>query len=190
MRKQPVLVGPVMARNLIAVLVSTLGSKARVVTNGGPWKLTLNGQAQADATPAGVDLNNFMSGVDEIVVGEGRDQHNMKESFGPAPMLTVFLKSDLNVGTLIISTGEDNARVFLNDREYPRKTQHGQVRIQTIGPVNVRIAKDGFEPVAPQTGEVKKGSEVALRIQDAAAPPTGGSADSRRDPRCGGVARR
>ncbi len=168
--KEPEVAGPVAARDLIAVLVSSLGSKARVVTNGGPWKLSLNGQPQADATPSGVDLTNFMPGVDEIVVGEGRDQRNMKESFGPAPMLTVFLKSDLNVGTLIISTGEDDTHVFLNNKEYPRKTQHGQVRIQTIGPVNVRVAKDGFEPVAPQTAEVKKGSEVRMEFKLQALP--------------------
>ena len=42
----------------------------------------------------------------------------MKESFGPAPMLTAFLKSDLNIGTLIVSTGEDDVKVFLNDKEY------------------------------------------------------------------------
>lgn len=168
--KQPEIAGPVAARDLIAVLVSSLGSKARVVTNGGPWKLSLNGQPQADASPAGVDLNNFMPGVDEILVGEGREQRNMKESFGPAPMLTVFLKSDLNVGTLIISTGEDDAHVFLNGKEYPRKTQHGQMRIQTIGAVNVRVAKDGFEPVAPQTADVKKGSEVRLEFKMQALP--------------------
>jgi len=168
--KQPVVQGPVVAKNLIAVMVASLGSKARVITNGGPWKLALNGQPQADATEEGVDLNNFQPGVDEILVGEGKDQRNMKESFGPAPMLTAFLKSDLNIGTLIISTGEDDARVFLNNKEYGRKTQHGQVRIPAIGPVSVRVAKDGFEAVAAQATEVKKGSEVRLEFKMQALP--------------------
>ena len=168
--KQPVVQGPVMARNLMAVLVASLGSKARVITNGGPWKLLLNGQPQADASPAGADLNNFQPGVDEILVGEGKDQRNMKESFGPAPMLTAFLKSDLNIGTLIISTGEDDVHVFVNNKEYARKTQHGQLRIPTIGAVNVRVAKDGFELLAPQTAEVQKGAEVRLEFKMRALP--------------------
>ena len=168
--KQPALQGPVVAKNLIAMVVSSLGSKARVVTNGGPWKLSLNGQPQADATPDGVDLNNFQPGVDEIVLGEGKDQRNMKESFGPAPMLTAFLKSDLNIGTLIISTNEDDAKVFLNNKEYARKTQRGQVRIPAIGAVSVRVSKDGFEAVAPQTADVKKGSEVRLEFKMQALP--------------------
>jgi len=168
--KQPIIQGPVTARNLMAVLVASLGSKAHVVTNGGPWKLSLNGQPQPDTSPEGIDLSNFQSGVDELLVGEGKNQRNMKESFGPAPMLTAFLKSDLNIGTLIISTGEDDVRVFVNNKEYGRKTQRGQVRVPAIGAVNVRVAKDGFEPLPPQTAQVAKGSEVRLEFKMQALP--------------------
>lgn len=162
--KAPVVNGPVTARNLIAVLVSSVGEKARVATNS-PAKLALNGEPQADASPAGVDLTGFKPGVNELVVGEGKDQRTLSESFGPAPALTVFLKSDLNIGTLIISTAEDEARVFLNGKEYPRKTQRGQVRIPTIGNITVRVAKDGFELAPPQVADVKKGSEVRLEFK-------------------------
>ena len=163
--KLPSIEGPVTARNLMAVLVASLGSQGRVVTSSGPMKLALNGQPQADAGPAGADLVNFQPGVDEIVVGEGNNQHNMKESFGPAPMLTAFIKSDLNIGTLIVSTGEDDVHVFLNNKEYARRTQRGQVRIPAIGTVSVRIAKDGFEAAPAQSAEVKKGAEVRLEFK-------------------------
>ena len=162
--QQPAVGGPVTAKNLIAVLVSSMGNNARLVTNS-PAKLALNGQPQTDASPAGVDLSGYRPGVNQIAVGEGKDQHVLAESFGPAPMLTAFLKSDLNIGTLIVSTAEDNVRVFLNGKEYPRKTQRGQLRIPTLGSANVRVAKDGFEVTAPQTAEVKKGSEVRLEFK-------------------------
>ncbi len=161
---QPVVAGPVTARNLIAVLVSSMGGNARVVTNS-PAKLALNGQPQTDASLAGVDLSGYRPGVNQIAVGEGKDQHVLAESFGPAPMLTAFLKSDLDIGTLIVSTAEDNVRVFLNGKEYPRKTQKGQLRIPTLGSANVRVAKEGFEVTAPQTADVKKGSEVRLEFK-------------------------
>ena len=114
-----------------------------------------------------MDLNGFQSGVDEILVGEGKEQRNMKESFGTAPMLTAFLKSDLNIGTLIVSTGEDDAQVFVNNKEIARKTQRGQVRVpdHRYNAVNVRVAKNGFEVVAPQVAEVKKGAEVRLEFK-------------------------
>ena len=163
--KLPVIAGPVTARNLIAVLVSSLGNQGRVVTSSGPMKLAVNGQPQADASPAGADLTNFQPGVDEIVVGEGSSQRNMKDSFGPAPMLTAFIKSDLNIGTLIVSTGEDDVHVFLNNKEYARKTQRGQVRIPAIGTVSVRVAKDGFEAAPAQSAEVKKGAELRLEFK-------------------------
>ncbi len=162
--KQAAITGPVTARDLMAVLVSSMGAKARVVTNN-PAKLTLNGQEQGDASPAGIDLTGFKPGVNEIAVGQGKDQRTLAESFGAAPTLTAFLKSDVNSGTLIISTAEDNVRVFVNGKEYPKKTQKGQLRIPTLGSVNVRVAKDGFEITGAQTADVKKGSEVRLEFK-------------------------
>jgi hypothetical protein len=161
----PAVAGPVKARNMIAVLVASFGKQARVATNAGPWKLAVNGQPQSDAGPAGTDLTGFHPGVNEIVVGGGRDQRNMSESFGAAPMLTAFLKTDVNAGTLIVATGEDEVRVFLNGKEYRRRTQRGQLRVQTLGKVAVRVAKSGFQDEPAQTIEVKKGAEVRLQFE-------------------------
>jgi hypothetical protein len=168
--KPPAVTGTIAARNLIAVLVSSFANQARVVTNSGPLKLAVNGQTEADAGPEGVDLKAFQPGVDELVVGDGKDQRNMKESFGPGPMLTAFVKSDLNIGTLIVSTGEDDVRVYLNDKEYRRRTERGQLRIPAIGKVKVAVYKDGFQIEPAQNAEVKKGAEVRLEFKLKAMP--------------------
>jgi hypothetical protein len=160
----PAVAGPVNARNMIAVLVASFGKQARVETSAGPWKLAVNGQPQSDAGPAGTDLTGFHPGVNEIVVGGGRDRRNMSESFGAAPMLTAFLKTDVNAGTLIVATGQDDVRVFLNGKEYRRRTQRGQLRVQALGKVAVRVAKSGFQDEPAQTVEVKKGAEVRLQF--------------------------
>jgi len=170
--RPPELTGTVTARNLSAVLVSSLGSQARVFTNSGPVKLAVNGQPEGDAGPAGVDVKNFHAGPDEIVVGDGKDQHTLNETFTPAPMLTAFFKSDVNLGTLVVVTGEDGASVFLNGKLYRHRTQKGQVRIPAIGEVSVRVSKDGFEFAPAQTAEVKKGSEVRLEFKLKALPTT------------------
>jgi hypothetical protein len=169
---KPPVVGAVTSRNLIAMAIASLGNQARVVTSTGPIKLTVNGRPEADAVPAGVDLKAFQPGVNELVLGEGKDEHSMKDDFGSAPMLTVFLKSDVNAGTLIVSTGEDDVRVLLNGKEYRRKTQHGEVRIQAIGKLSVQVAKDGFDSVAPVTAEVKKGAETRLEFKLTKTPTT------------------
>lgn len=160
----PAVAGPVNARNMVAVLVASFGKQARVVTNAGPWKLAVNGQPQSDAGPAGTALTGFQPGVNELVVGEGKDQRNMSESFGASPMLTAFLKTDVNAGTLIISTSQDGVRVLLNGKEYRRLTQHGQLRVQLLGKVAVRVAKSGFLDEPEQTADVKKGAEVRLQF--------------------------
>jgi len=160
----PVVSGPISARNMLAVVVASRGKQARLVTNAGPWKLAVNGQPQSDASPAGTDLTAFQPGINEIVLGEGRDQRNMSEAFGAAPMLTAFLKTDVDAGTVIVSTGQDEVRVYLNDKEYRRRTERGQLRVQALGKVTVRVAKTGFEDAPPQTVEVKKGAEVRLQF--------------------------
>jgi hypothetical protein len=168
--KLPSITGPIAAKNLNTLLVASLANQAHVVTNSGPLKLAVNGQPEADATPDGVDLKTFQAGVDELTVGDGKDEVSVKESFGPAPMLTAFLRSGVSTGTLIVSTGEDGARVFLNNKEFTRRTQRGQVRIQTVGSVSVRVAKDGFDAPPAQTAEVKKGAETRMEFKLKAAP--------------------
>ena len=167
--KMPAVSGTVSGKNILAMLVSSFAGHARLVTSSGPWKLAVNGQTEDSAGPAGVDLKNFQAGLNEMAISQGAgnasDQRSVKEDFGPGPTLTAFLKTDRNVGTLIVSTGENNARVFLNDKEYPRRTQKGDLRIQTIGPVDVRVVKNGFENAPAQTAEVKKGGEVRLEFK-------------------------
>jgi hypothetical protein len=167
----PSVSGTVNTRNVLAMLVSSFAGHARLVTSSGPWKLAVNGQPEENAGPTGVDLKSFQPGLNEMAispggsVAPGNDQRSFKEDFGPGPTLTVFLKTDRNVGTLIVSTGENDARVFLNNKEYPRRTQGGQLRIQTIGSVAVRVSKAGFENAPAQTAEVKKGSEVRMEFK-------------------------
>ncbi len=163
--KMPAVSGTVNTKNMLAILVTSFSGHGRLLASSGPWKLAVNGQPEDDAGPAGVELKNFQPGLDEMTISQEKDQRAFKEDFGPGPALTVFLKTDRNVGTLIVSTGENFARVFENNKEYPRRTQNGQLRIQTIGNVEVRVAKVGFENSPPQTAVVKKGSEVRLEFK-------------------------
>jgi hypothetical protein len=166
--RMPAVNGTVTARNVLALLVSSFAGHARLVTSSGPWKLAVNGQDEENAGPAGVNLKNFQAGLNEMAISQGAakggDQRSVKEDYGPGPTLTAFLNTDRNVGTLIVSTSENNARVFLNNKEYPRRTQGGLLRIQTIGSIDVRVVKDGFENAPAQTAEVKKGGEIRLEF--------------------------
>jgi len=161
------------AKNLLAIVVASFGNNARLATSAGPLKLTLNGQPQGDASPGGVDLQGFQPGSVEIAVGEGPTQKTIQETFGPAPALTVFLRSDKagppaagDYGTLLVVTGEDDVRVFVNNREQKNHTSRGQVRIATLpGKVSVRVFKDGFTTPATQAVDVAKGAVARVEFQ-------------------------
>lgn len=162
--------GPIKTNNLLAVLVANLGGKARLVTSSGPLKLSVNGQTETDATPEGVDLAHFQSGAGEFVLGEGTSQRTLTGTFGSAPTLTAFLKTDQKIGTLVVTTGEDDVRIFLNNREQKRRTVKGQARLQTFGDVSVRVEKPGFEPGPIQTARVTQGAETRLSFAMKAIP--------------------
>lgn len=160
------------AKNLLAVIVSSFGNNARVSTSSGPLKLALNGQPQADASPGGVDLQGFQPGAVEIAVGEGPAQKTMQETFAAAPALTVFLRPEKSVpgmgdfGTLLVVTGEDDVRVFVNNKEQKNHTARGQLRVPTLpGKVQVRVYKDGFNTPPTQTITVVKGADARAEFQ-------------------------
>lgn len=150
------------AKNLLAFLVANRGNMARMTASKGPLKLTLNGQPEQDVFPGGIDLANFTAGPSEFIVGEGAAQRTLTNTFSSAPALTVFLKGDQKIGTLIVTTGEDDVRIFVNNREQKRRTAKGEARIQTFGDVSVRVEKSGFEPVPAQSAKVTQGAETRV----------------------------
>jgi hypothetical protein len=160
-------------KGLIAIVVSSFGNAARLATSAGPLKLTLNGQPQGDASPAGVDLQGFQPGPVDIGVGEGPTLKSLQETIGPNPSLTVFLRSDKpgppaagDLGTLLVVTNEDDVRVFVNNREQKPHTARGQLRIPTPpGKVNVRVLKDGFISPPAQNATVVKGADARVEFQ-------------------------
>ena len=110
----------------------------------------------------------------------GPDQRKLVVAFGPTPMLTAFIKSDVNTGTLVVATGEDDVAVYLNGKEYKRRTKRGELRVQTFGNIDVRVFKSGFQPEPNQRVEVKKGEEVKLAFTLKPLPKVAGAPGSQR----------
>ena len=168
--KPPMITGPVTAKNLSAVVVASLGNQAHLVTNAGPLKLAVNGQPEADAGPEGVDLKSFQAGVDELVSGDGKDQRSVKESFGPAPMLTAFFKSDLehrHVDCLHRRGRRAGVREQQGVSEaHPARTVAHPDHRQVAG----ACGQGRLRAAPPQTAEVKKGDETRLEFKLKALP--------------------
>lgn len=167
----PLVSAPPVARQVLALLVSQAGGRALVYSSQAAAKLALDGQPVGEVGPAGLELSNLAPGSHELSVGEGSDVKKFLLEVGPAPSLTAYLRSDRNVGTLVVVTNEDNVTVFLDGQRYPRPTRRGQLRI-TRAPkrYRVKVAKAGFEDEPEQTVEVRKGDEVKVAFKLRAAP--------------------
>jgi hypothetical protein len=163
----PQIVGTPIAVNAMAVLVSAQDGKGRLFTNAPHAALIMDGKPVGDVGPDGLALDGLGKADHDLQVARDRDRQRFVLTYTPAPALTAYVKSDPNVGTVVVMTGRDGVNVFINDKPYRRVTAQGQVRIPLkAGEYTIRVHKDGFTDPPPQTAEVKKAeeTEVAFRL--------------------------
>jgi hypothetical protein len=97
-------------------------------------------------------------------LSHGSEQYKLAIEVGAAPSLTAFAESGQNVGTLVVVTGQDKSRVFLNGKAIPQETRGGQLRIANLEPEEyvVRVAKPGYQDVPDQKIRIRKGEQGRL----------------------------
>ncbi|HWF45416.1 MAG TPA: hypothetical protein VG168_00300 [Bryobacteraceae bacterium] len=165
----PKVVGSPSANNVMAVLVSAQNGKARLVTNADASEVSLDGKSAGQVGADGLTIDNLGTADHDLEVMQDKDHQRFVLTYTPAPVLTVYVKSDPNAGTVVVVAGEDNAEVFINDKLYRRQTDRGQIRIPNlrVGDYAIRVHKQGFIDPPPQTVDVRKAEEarVAFRMQ-------------------------
>ncbi|MDQ2710826.1 MAG: hypothetical protein M3Y24_01100, partial [Acidobacteriota bacterium] len=162
----PQVVAPVTAANAIAVLVSSQDGKGHLMTSLPQADVSLDGNAIGNAGPDGLSFENLGTIDHELQIGQGKDRQRFVMTYTSAPVLTVYVKSDPNAGTVTIATKQDRVAVFIDDKPYRRKTDHGQLRIPLrAGQYVVHVHKDGFIDPPPQSVNVKKGEETELSFR-------------------------
>ena len=167
----PQVVPPLTANNAMAVLISAQDGKGRVLTSLSQPDVSIDGKSAGQAGPDGLALDNLGNTDHELQVAQGNDHQRFVMTYTPAPVLTVYLKSDANTGIVTVNTQEDNVSVFVGDRLYRRKTDHGQIRLPLkVGSYTIRVHKDGFVDPAPQSVDVVKGQEAELAFDLARVP--------------------
>ncbi len=164
----PQIVGTPTAVNAMAVLVSSQDGKGRLFTNAPHAALIVDGKPAGDVGPDGLALDDLGKSDHDLQLARDRDRQRFVLTYTPAPALTAYVKSDPNIGTVVVMAGRDGVNVFINDKPYRRVTAQGQVRIPLkAGEYTIRVHKDGFTDPPPQTAEVKKAeeTEVAFRLE-------------------------
>jgi eukaryotic-like serine/threonine-protein kinase len=166
----PELRGPIEAKNLQAAVVANAGSGGSIECNCEPGMVLIDGSPAGRTGGAGVaaPLTQLQQGPRQIVVGGRTVVINIR----PNPSLNIFLALDRNVGTLAVSAGVDNARVYLNNRLYPRRTEHGMVRIPVnVGQYSIRVEMENYRTPPAQAATVAKGEEKQVQFSLTPAPP-------------------
>jgi hypothetical protein len=161
----PEVVGIPTGSNALALLVSAQDGKARLITTAQNSSLLLDGKPVGEISPEGLSLDGLGTADHDLQLNREKDRQRFVWTYTPAPVLTVYVKSDPNVGTAVVMTQLDGVNVWINDKPVRRPTEHGQLRIPLkVGEYTIRVHKDGYVDPPPQSVDVKKAEDAAVEF--------------------------
>jgi len=160
----PVVHGLIVSKGVMTVVISGQGDRLRVYSSDATAKAGFDGQAPLVIPQDGLDLPSVSAGAHELAVTRGHNQYKIEVEAGAAPTLTAFLESGQDVGALLVVTGQDKARVFLNGRFQSQTSQSGELRIPNLEPKEyvVRVSKSGFQDAQEQKVRIRKDDQAKL----------------------------
>ena len=155
----PAVSRPIVSKGVMAVVVSSTADHLRVYSSDSAVKVSLDGQAPVAVPEEGLDLPSISAGAHELTVTRGSDEYKLGVDAGATPTLSTFLESGQNLGTLVVVTGQDKARVFLNGKLQQQLTQGGQLRIPNLELKDyvVKVSKSGFQDLPEQKIRLRRG---------------------------------
>jgi serine/threonine protein kinase len=155
----PLLTAPIASKGVTAVVVSSAPDHLHIYSSDSAAKVSLDGQPPLDIPQDGLDLPSIAAGAHELSVTRGSEEYKLDIDAESAPTLSAFLESGQNLGTLVIVTGQDKAKVFLNGKLQPQLTQGGQLRIPNLElkDYTVRVSETGFQDIPEQKIRLRKG---------------------------------
>jgi hypothetical protein len=135
-----------------------------VYSSDSATKVGLDGQSPVSVPRDGLDFTAISAGAHELAVTRGNDHYKLDIDAGAAPTLSTFLESGQNLGTLVVITGQDKTKIFLDGKLQPQPTQGGQLRIPNLELKDyvVRVSKSGFQDLPEQKIRVRKGEQAKL----------------------------
>ncbi len=165
-RNAPKVMGIPQATNAMAVLVSEQDGKGQLVTSAGRAEILLDGKSAGEAAGGGLELVDLGKADHDLQVVHEDDRQHFVMTYTPQPVLTVYVKSDLNNGILQVATGEDGVDLYIDNVLFHRKTDHGQLRVSIrAGKYPIRVHKDGFVDPPLVFVDIKKGELTPVHFQ-------------------------
>jgi serine/threonine protein kinase len=160
----PLLKAPITAKGVLATVVSSMGDRLHVYSSDAAARVSLDGQPPVDIPVDGADFSPVAAGAHELTMSRGDEQYKLAVEATATPALNAFVESGQNVGMLVVVTGQDKSRVFLNGKAIPQETQGGQLRIANLEPKEyiVRVTKPGYQDAPDQKIRIRKGEQGRL----------------------------
>ena len=157
----PAIKAPISAKGLLAVIVSSMGDHMHVYASDSATRLSVDAQSPVVIPADGVDLSSVTAGAHELTISRSGEEYKLSIDVSAAPSLNAFVESGQNVGSLVVVTGQDKTKVFLNGKALAQQTEGGQLRIANLEPKEyvVRVTKPGFQDVADQKIRIRKGQQ-------------------------------
>ena len=81
------------AKDTSAILITNLGSHARIYSSQKAGAITFDGKPAGSLDPLGVELTDVGPGDHEITVGEGQDHRKVVYETAKVPALTVYVNN-------------------------------------------------------------------------------------------------
>ena len=170
-KSAPRIVGLPVASNAMAVLVSEQDGKGKLVTNADNSTVLIDGKAAGQVGTDGLELTDLGTADHDLQVTQDKDRQRFILTYTQAPVLTVYVKSDVNAGTVVVKTGQDDVSIYINGKLYKRQTDHGQLRIPLkVGEYTIGVHKPGFIDPPPEVVDIKKAEEAAVEFRMDPAP--------------------
>jgi hypothetical protein len=131
-----------------------------------PAKVAIDGNPAGQMGADGLEVSRVDPGVHELAFEERDGTHKVSVEITAGPTIDAVVFSKQDVGSLLIVTGEDNAKVLVDGHPNPKSTQNGQLRISNVsaGKHVVRVAKEGFNDSSPQKVRIATGLEARLQF--------------------------
>jgi len=156
--------GPVQAKDVPAVIVSSLGQTAKVWASAG-LKGARGTTTPEPIAPEGLTLEKVAPGNNDFVIDDGKSSHTMTIDMTAAPVLTIFLGSERANGSVVVHANVSDAKVVINGVPLKRPLANG-IRIVSLEPnvYTVKVISPGYQDPAEQTVEIKQGDSKSLQF--------------------------
>jgi hypothetical protein len=161
----PLLTAPIQVKDVSALVITTLGARARVYSSASV-KGNLKDQPPQPLPPDGLALTGLNAGNSEFEINDGKNTRPFPVEIAPSPHLNFWINSDRNVGMLSVEANVPKGRLIVDGRPTTSSIRNGKFNLNLEPKTyRVRIMAPGYEDSAEQSVAIHKGEPTQLKFE-------------------------